>query len=93
MSKSLKKEIKSYIQKNPSHKKELENVTLEKEIMKKIPEKIKKGIKEIKIEKESLKITTHSPSWRQETLFLKKEIMKKIHKNLPNYTIEKIIIL
>ena len=93
MSKSLKKEIKAYIQKNISLKKEIENIALEKEIMKKIPQKIKKGIKEIKIEKESLKIITHSPSWRQETLFFKKEIMKKIHKNLANYTIEKIIIL
>ena len=93
MSKSLKKEIKSYIQNNPILKKGLEKTSLEKEIMKKIPQKIKKGIKEIKIEKESLKIITLSPSWRQETLFLKKEIMKKIHKNLANYSIEKIIIL
>tara|TARA_Y100000814_G_scaffold235649_1_gene179705 strand:- start:130 stop:411 length:282 start_codon:yes stop_codon:yes gene_type:complete len=90
---SLKKEVKKYIHKNQSLKKELKNIGLEKEIMKKIPQKIKKGIKEIKIEKELLTIITHSPSWRQETLFFKKEIMKKIHKKLPNYTIEKIIIL
>ena len=93
MSKSLKKEIKTYIQKNPTLKRELETINLEQEIMKKIPPKIKKGIKEIKIEKESLKIITLSPSWRQETLFYKKEIMKKIHKNSANYTIKKITIL
>ena len=93
MSSSIKKEIKKYIYKNATLKKELDNIKLEKEIMKKIKQKIKKGIKEIKIEKEYLKITTTSPSWRQETLFLKKEIMKKIPKSLANYTIKKIIIL
>ena len=93
MSSSIKKEIKKYIYKNPTIKKELDNIELEKEIMKKIPQKIKKGIKAIKIEKEYLKIITTSPSWRQETIFFKKEIMKKIPKSLANYSIKKIVIL
>ncbi len=93
MIKNLKDEIKNYIQKNEDIKKELQKIKKEDEVFKIIPQKIKKGIKEIKIEKKTIKIITHSPSWRQEILFFKKEIIKKIDKFLPNYTIEKIIIL
>jgi len=93
MIKKIKEEIKNYIKTNKEINKGLQKIKHEEEIFKIIPEKIKKGIKEIKIEKESLKIITHSPSWRQEILFFKKEIMKKIGKNLANYTIKKIIIL
>jgi len=93
MIKKIKQEIKTYIEKNEDLKKGLQKIEKEQEIFKIIPQKIKKGIKEIKIEKKSIKIITHSPSWRQELLFFKKEIIKKIDKKLPNYTIEKIIIL
>ena len=93
MIKNLKDEIKNYIQKNEDIKKELQKIKKEEEVFKIIPQKIKKGIKEIRVEKESLKIITRSPSWRQEILFFKKEIIKKIDKKSPNYTIKKIIIL
>mgnify|MGYP001416018656 CR=1 FL=1 len=37
---SIKKEIKKYIYKNATLKKELDNIKLEKEIMKKIPKNL-----------------------------------------------------
>ena len=93
MLKKIKEELKQYIETNKDFKKELQKYKEEEEFFKIIPEKIKKGIKEIKIEKESIKIITKSPSWRQEILFFKIEIIKKIDKKSPNYTIKKIIIL
>tara|TARA_Y100001960_G_C14019504_1_gene515290 strand:+ start:215 stop:496 length:282 start_codon:yes stop_codon:yes gene_type:complete len=93
MIKKIKKEIKSYIKANEELNKNFQKIKKEEEILKLIPKKIKKGIREIRVEKESLKIITHSPSWRQETLFFKKEIMKKIDKKLANYDIKKTIIL
>ena len=93
MIKKIKEELKQYIETNKDFKKELQKYKEEEEFFKIIPEKIKKGIKEIRIEKESVKIITKSPSWRQEILFFKKEIIKKIDKKSPNYTIKKIIIL
>ena len=93
MIKKIKEEIKQYIKANKDLEKGIQKTREIEEIFKIIPEKIKKGIKEIKIEKESIKIITQSPSWRQEILFFKKEIIKKIDKKSPNYTIKKIIIL
>ena len=93
MIKKIQEELKQYIKANKELQKGFQKTQKEEEIIKIIPEKIKKGIKEIRIEKESVKIITKSPSWRQEILFFKKEIIKKIDKKSPNYTIKKIIIL
>ena len=93
MLKKIQDELTKYIKANKELKKGIEKTKEEEDFFKIIPEKIKKGIKEIKIEKESIKIITKSPSWRQEILFFKKEIIKKIDKKSPNYTIKKIIIL
>ena len=93
MIKNIKHEIEKYFKENPSIEKEIKNRRTEKEIMKTIPLKILKGIKEIQITHQTLKIITKSPSWRQETLFFKKEIIKNIAKKSPNYNIKKITIL
>ena len=93
MIKNLKKEIKKYIEKNPEIKKAQEDQKKISQIEKSIPQKLLKGITEITIENKTLKIKTTSPSWRQETLFFKKEIIEKINKKSRDYTIEKIIIL
>ncbi len=89
MIKSLKKEIKNYINKN----KTLKQVDVQKKIEKTLPQKIKPGIEKITIKENIIIIKTKTPSWRQETEFFKKEIMKKIDKNFRNYRIEKITIL
>ena len=89
MIKSLKKEIKNYINKNQT----LKEVDIQKKIEKILPQKIKPGIEKITIKEKMIIIKTKTPSWRQETEFLKKEIMKKIDKNFRNYRIEKITIL
>ena len=93
MIKNLKKEIKKYIEKNPEIKKAQEDQKNLSQIEKIIPQKLLKGITEITIENKTLKIKTTSPSWRQEALFFKKEIIEKINKKSRDYTIEKIIIL
>ena len=93
MIKSIKEEIEKYLKDNPVLEKEINNRKIEKEIFKIIPPKILNGIKEIKISQQTLKIITKSPSWRQETLFFKKEIIKIIIKKLPNYNIKNITIL
>ena len=93
MIKSLKKEIQKYISQKPEIKEAQEAQKNIKQIKEILPKKLLKGIKEITIEKKTLKIKTTSPSWRQETLFFKKEIIEKINKKSRNYTIEKIIIL
>ena len=92
MIKKIKTEIEEYFNKQGLNEK-IKSTKIEEKILEIIPLKIKKGIKEIKILNETLKIITKTPSWRQETLFFKKEIMKKIDKKLPNYSIKKIIIL
>ena len=89
MIKSLKKEIKNYINKNQT----LKEVDIQKKIEKILPQKIKPGIEKITIKEKIVIIKTKTPSWRQETEFFKKEIMKKIDKNFRNYRIEKITIL
>ena len=89
MIKSLKKEIKNYINKNQA----LKEVDVQKKIEKILPQKIKPGIEKITIKEKIVIIKTKTPSWRQETEFFKKEIMKKIDKNFRNYRIEKITIL
>ena len=89
MIKSLKKEIKNYINKNQT----LKEVDVQKKIEKILPQKIKPGIEKITIKEKIVIIKTKTPSWRQETEFFKKEIMKKIDKNFRNYRIEKITIL
>ena len=89
MIKSLKKEIKNYINKNQT----LKEVDVQKNIEKILPQKIKPGIEKITIKEKMIIIKTKTPSWRQETEFFKKEIIKKIDKKSPNYTIKKIIIL
>ena len=93
MIKNLKKEIKKYIEKNPAIKTAQEEQKKIAQIEKSIPRKLLKGITEITIENKTLKIKTASPSWRQETLFFKKEIIEKINKKARDYSIEKIIIL
>ena len=93
MIKNIKKEIKKYIEKNPKIKTAQEEQKKITQIEKSIPSKLLKGIIEITIENKTLKIKTASPSWRQETLFFKKEIIEKINKKSRDYTIEKIIIL
>ena len=89
MIKSLKKEIKNYINKNQT----LKEVDVQKNIEKILPQKIKPGIEKITIKEKMVIIKTKTPSWRQETEFFKKEIMKKIDKNFRNYRVEKITIL
>ena len=89
MIKSLKKEIKNYINKNQA----LKEADVQKKIEKILPQKIKPGIEKITIKEKIVIIKTKTPSWRQETEFFKKEIMKKIDKNFRNYRIEKITIL
>ena len=89
MIKKLDQEILKYISRNPK----LQSYRKTKEILKIIPENIQKGIIDISIEKTHLTIKTKSPSWRQEITFLKKEIIKKIHKKVPNYNIREIKVL
>ena len=89
MIKDFKKELDIFIKKNKNIKK---NTSLS-EIEKILPKNILKGVKNIDIKKNTIIIKTKNPSWRQETVFLKKEIMKKIVEKVPNYDIKKIIIL
>ncbi|MAV65350.1 MAG: hypothetical protein CMG00_09195 [Candidatus Marinimicrobia bacterium] len=89
MIKDFKKELDVFIKENKNIKKS----TILSETEKVIPKNILKGVKNIDIKKQTITIKTKNPSWRQETLFLKKEIMKKIAEKLPNYNIKKIIIL
>ena len=49
MIKSIKEEIEKYLKDNPALEKEINNRKIEKEIIKIIPPKILKGIKEISI--------------------------------------------
>tara|TARA_A100001011_G_C13911151_1_gene675124 strand:- start:427 stop:696 length:270 start_codon:yes stop_codon:yes gene_type:complete len=89
MIKKLNKEILKYINKNP----QIKEYQKTQKIMNIIPQNIHKGIAELSIKKTQLTIKTKSPSWRQEISFLKKEIIKKIDKKLPNYNIKEIKVL
>ena len=93
MAKQIKDEIEKYFNKNIESNKKININKIEQEILKSLPEKINKGVREINIKNKILYIKTKTPSWRQETQFLKKEIMKIIDKKSSNYSIEKIIIL
>ena len=89
MIKKLDEAILKYISRNTK----LQNYRKTKEILKIIPKNTHKGIIDISIEKTHLTIKTKNPSWRQEITFLKKEIIKKIHKKVPNYCIREIKVL
>ena len=93
MAKQIKDEIEKYFNKNVESNKKININKIEQEILKRLPEKINKGVREINIKNKILYIKTKTPSWRQEIQFLKKEIMKIIDKKSSNYGIEKIIIL
>ena len=73
MIKSLKKEIKNYINKNQA----LKEVDVQKKIEKILPQKIKPGIEKITIKEKIVIIKTKTPSWRQETEFFKKERLEE----------------
>ena len=87
--KKIKTEIEKFLNKKP----EIKITTKEIKIEKSIPRNLRNGIEKIQIKTKTLTIKTKTPSWRQEIIFLKKEILEKINKNFPNYGIEKIIIL
>ena len=93
MTKSIKKEIEKFLQNTP----QILVAKKEKEIEKFLREFfLKKEIKttlKIHLKNNTIIIKTKSPSWRQELLFFKKEIIQKINKKLRNYTIEKVVIL
>ena len=93
MSKSFKKELKEYIDNSPEILLAQKEKEVEKIIKDFLKEKSLKTTIKIDIKKSNLTIITLSPSWRQEMLFFKKEIIKKIHKKCRNYNIEKINIL
>ncbi len=93
MAKTIKEEIKKYLNTNLETKNIIKQSQAQKEIMKCLPQNIIKGVKNIEVKNNTIIITTTSPSWRQEINFLKKEIMKKIHKNFRNYRDLKITIL
>ena len=89
MIKELDKEILKYINRNPK----IKNYQKTEKIKKVIPKNLHKGIVEISIKTTQLIIKSKSPSWRQEISFLKKEIIKKIDKKVPNYGIKEIKVL
>ena len=93
MPKEIKTEIKKYLNQNNKLSKGLYTEGKTEAVLKCIPKNLKEGIKEILIKKQQIIIKTTTPSWRQEINFLKKEIMKKIHKNFRNYSDSKITIL
>ena len=89
MIKNIKKELEKYINKNQN----LKAAQIQTKIETVLPKKIQPGVEKITIKEKTLIIKTKTPSWRQETEFFKKEIMKKIDKKFRNYRIEKITIL
>ena len=89
MLKKLDQAILKYLSRNPK----LQDYRKTREIFKIIPKNTHKGITDISIERTHLIIKTKNPSWRQEITFLKKEIIKKIHKKVPNYNIKEIKVL
>ena len=91
--KKLNTEIKKYLNQSSERKTKINEKKYEKKVFEIIPKKIQKGIKEVEIKNQTIYIKTKTPSWRQETTVLKKEILEKIHKKVRNYTISKIIIL
>ena len=93
MPKKIKEEIEKYINQNQKISKKIYKEKGIKEVLKCIPENLKEGIKEVLIQNQQIIIKTTTPSWRYEINFLKKEIIKKIHKNFRNYSDSKITIL
>ena len=93
MAKTIKEEIKKYLNTNLETKNIIKQSQAQKEIIKCLPQNTTKGVKNIEVKNNTIIITTTSPSWRQEINFLKKEIMKKIHKNFRNYRDLEITIL
>ena len=91
--KNIKTEIKKYLNENIDTQNKINKNRNEQKILESLPKNIKKGIKGIEIKNQTIYIKTKTPSWRQETTILKKEILEKIHKKVRNYTISKIIIL
>ena len=87
--KKIRTEIEKFLEKKPKIKSTKKEIKIEKNI----PKNLRNGIDKIEIKTNTLTIKTKNPSWRQEIIFLKKEILEKINKNFPNYGIEKIIIL
>jgi len=93
MAKTIKDEIKKYLNTNSKTKTAIKHARAKKEIMKCLPLNIIKGVKNIEVKNSSIIIVATNPSWRQEINFFKKEIMKKIHKKYRNYKDIKITIL
>ena len=93
MAKDLKKEKKIFFKNNPSAENALKEEKIIEDIYSCLPKKTTKGIKDIFLKNHTIIIKTTTPSWRQEIIFLKKEIIKKIHKNFRNYRDVKITIL
>tara|TARA_Y100000590_G_C14907945_1_gene708989 strand:+ start:265 stop:531 length:267 start_codon:yes stop_codon:yes gene_type:complete len=87
--KKIRTEIEKFLEKKPK----IKNTKKEIKIEKSIPKNLRNGIDKIEIKTNTLTIKTKNPSWRQEIMFLKKEILEKINKKFPNYGIDKIIIL
>jgi len=93
MAKKIKNEIKKFLEENKEINEKIKKIKDIDVIYNCIPNKALKGIKEINIKNNNIIIKTNSPSWKQEFYFLKKEIMKKIDKNLRYYSDLKITIL
>ena len=93
MAKDLKKEIITFFKNNPTAESAVKEEKIIEDIYSCLPKKITKGIKDVFLKNHTIIIKTTTPSWRQEIIFLKKEIMKKIHKNFRNYRDLKITIL
>ena len=91
--KTIKDEVKKYLQTNTEVEKKINKTKKEQEIMKIIPKKFQKGIEKIEIKNNTIYIKTKTPSWRQEITLFKKEIIEIIPKKVRNYTSSKIIIL
>ena len=93
MIKNIKNEIEKLFSKNKTLQKGLEQNIKIKKVLESIPATLQKGITKITLKENTITIKTKTPSWRQEFLFFKKEIIKKIVKNYPNYNELKITIL
>ena len=93
MAKEIKEEIKVFLKQNPKAVAAIKEEEVAQKTYSCFPKNLKKGIKDITFKNNVIMIKTTTPSWRQEIFFFKKEIIKKIHKNFPNYKEVKITIL
>ena len=93
MAKKIKDEIKKLLEENKEISEKIKKIKDIDVIYSCIPSKALKGVKEININNNNIIIKTNTPSWKHEFYFLKKEIMKKIDKNLRYYSDLKITIL